>query len=56
MKENARKQRVVGIFLHGGGYCHMSAHEKSKTSKIPRRLMKVSICKVTVLCCLSNLN
>lgn len=32
---------VIGIFLHGGGYCHMSAHESSKTSKIPRRLMKV---------------
>jgi len=31
---------VIGIFLHGGGYCHMSAHEKSKTSKIPRRLIK----------------
>ncbi|KAL0063238.1 hypothetical protein AAF712_009840 [Marasmius tenuissimus] len=31
---------VVGIFMHGGGYCQMSAHEKSRTSNIPRRLMK----------------
>ncbi|KAI0077349.1 alpha/beta-hydrolase [Panus rudis PR-1116 ss-1] len=31
---------VIGIFMHGGGYCHMSAHESSSTSKIPRRLMK----------------
>lgn len=34
------KLPVIGIFLHGGGYCHMSAHEKCSTSKIPRRLMK----------------
>lgn len=26
--------------MHGGGYCHMSAHENSRTSNIPRRLMK----------------
>ena len=32
---------LIGIFLHGGGYCHMSAHEKASTSKIPARLMKV---------------
>ncbi|KAI0739053.1 alpha/beta-hydrolase [Daedaleopsis nitida] len=31
---------LIGIFLHGGGYCHMSAHENSSTSKIPARLMK----------------
>ncbi|KAI0716424.1 alpha/beta-hydrolase [Earliella scabrosa] len=31
---------LIGIFLHGGGYCHMSAHEKASTSKIPARLMK----------------
>ncbi|TFK89925.1 alpha/beta-hydrolase [Polyporus arcularius HHB13444] len=31
---------LIGIFLHGGGYCHMSAHETSSTSKIPARLMK----------------
>ncbi|KAI0760109.1 alpha/beta-hydrolase [Fomes fomentarius] len=30
---------LIGIFLHGGGYCHMSAHEKSSTSKIPARLI-----------------
>jgi hypothetical protein len=34
---------VVGLYLHGGGYCHMSAHEKSGTSRVPRRLMKVCI-------------
>ena len=32
---------VIGLYLHGGGYCHMSAHEKSGTSRVPRRLMKV---------------
>jgi hypothetical protein len=37
---------VIGLYLHGGGYCHMSAHEKSGTSRIPRRLMKV---RVTIL-------
>lgn len=34
---------VIGLYLHGGGYCHMSAHEKSGTSRVPRRLMKVSV-------------
>jgi len=34
---------VIGLYLHGGGYCHMSAHEKSGTSRIPRRLMKVRV-------------
>lgn len=28
--------------MHGGGYCHMSAHESTRTSRIPRGLMKVS--------------
>lgn len=37
---------VIGIFLHGGGYCHMSAHEDAGTSRIPRRLMKVCDCPV----------
>ncbi|KAH9973785.1 hypothetical protein BGW80DRAFT_1458832 [Lactifluus volemus] len=32
--------RVIGIYLHGGGYSHMSAHENSSTSRIPRRLIK----------------
>jgi hypothetical protein len=32
---------VIGLYLHGGGYCHMSAHENSGTSRVPRRLMKV---------------
>ncbi|KAF9011969.1 Alpha/Beta hydrolase protein [Cyathus striatus] len=31
---------LVGIFMHGGGYCHMSAHESSGTSRIPRGLIK----------------
>ncbi|KAI9509293.1 alpha/beta-hydrolase [Russula earlei] len=31
---------LIGLYLHGGGYCHMSAHEKSGTSRIPRRLME----------------
>lgn len=30
----------VGIYLHGGGYTHFSAHEEAQTSIIPRRLMK----------------
>ncbi|TFK49145.1 alpha/beta-hydrolase [Heliocybe sulcata] len=34
---------VIGIFLHGGGYCHMSAHESSGTSRIPRRLIENKI-------------
>lgn len=33
---------LIGIFMHGGGYCHMSAHESARTSRIPRRLIKVS--------------
>ncbi|KAM5536086.1 hypothetical protein V8D89_010185 [Ganoderma adspersum] len=31
---------VIGIFMHGGGYCHMSAHETAPTSQIPARLIK----------------
>ncbi|KAG6878150.1 hypothetical protein C0993_011568 [Termitomyces sp. T159_Od127] len=31
---------IIGIFMHGGGYCHMSAHESSRTSRIPRKLLK----------------
>ncbi|PCH35403.1 alpha/beta-hydrolase [Wolfiporia cocos MD-104 SS10] len=31
---------TIGVFLHGGGYSHMSAHENSPTSKIPRQLIK----------------
>lgn len=30
---------MVGVFMHGGGYCHMSAHEDSRTSRIPRGLV-----------------
>ncbi|KZV76465.1 alpha/beta-hydrolase [Peniophora sp. CONT] len=32
--------RLVGIYLHGGGYCHYSAHESSGTSRVPRRLVE----------------
>jgi hypothetical protein len=35
--------RVIGLYLHGGGYCHLPVHEKSTTSRIPRRLMKVRV-------------
>ena len=34
---------AIGLYLHGGGYCHMSAHEKSGTSRVPRRLMNVCV-------------
>jgi hypothetical protein len=41
---------LVGIFMHGGGYCHMSAEEKSPTSKIPRRLTKVRATLALAIC------
>jgi hypothetical protein len=31
---------VIGVFLHGGGYTQMSAHEGAGTSRIPRRLVR----------------
>ncbi|GAA6063487.1 hypothetical protein JCM10212_001003 [Sporobolomyces blumeae] len=31
---------LVGLYFHGGGYTHFSAHEDSQTSIIPRRLMQ----------------
>ncbi|KAI0032882.1 alpha/beta-hydrolase [Vararia minispora EC-137] len=31
--------RLIGVYLHGGGYCHYSAHESSGTSRVPRRLI-----------------
>lgn len=31
---------LIGIYLHGGGYTHFSAHEHAQTSIIPRRLMQ----------------
>ncbi|KAJ3794962.1 Alpha/Beta hydrolase protein [Lentinula aff. detonsa] len=37
---NKKQIPVIGIFFHGGGYSQLSAHEKSRTSHIPRRLMK----------------
>ncbi|KAK4056878.1 hypothetical protein OIO90_002128 [Microbotryomycetes sp. JL221] len=36
----ADKRGKVGIYLHGGGYTHFSAHEDAQTSIIPRRLLK----------------
>ncbi|GAA5916578.1 hypothetical protein JCM6882_002548 [Rhodosporidiobolus microsporus] len=30
---------LVGLYFHGGGYTHFSAHENAQTSAIPRRLM-----------------
>ena len=39
-----RCSKIIGMYFHGGGYCHMSAHESSGTSRIPRRLIKVSNC------------
>lgn len=38
-----REMPLVGIFMHGGGYCHMSAHESARTSRIPRGLIKVRV-------------
>jgi len=35
------KGDLVGIYFHGGGYTHFSAHESAQTSMIPRRLMQV---------------
>ncbi|KAJ4483930.1 Alpha/Beta hydrolase protein [Lentinula aciculospora] len=40
---NENQIPVVGIFFHGGGYSQLSAHENSRTSHIPRRLMKDSL-------------
>ncbi|KAJ4488765.1 hypothetical protein C8J55DRAFT_547755 [Lentinula edodes] len=37
---NKHQIPVVGVFFHGGGFSQLSAHEKSRTSHIPRRLMK----------------
>lgn len=34
------KGDLVGLYFHGGGYTHFSAHEDSQTSIIPRRLMQ----------------
>jgi hypothetical protein len=41
---------LIGIFMHGGGYCHMSAHESSRTSRIPRRLIKVTLVYISHSC------
>ncbi|KAK4047743.1 hypothetical protein OIV83_005251 [Microbotryomycetes sp. JL201] len=37
---DSTKGGKIGIYLHGGGYTHFSAHEEAQTSIIPRRLMK----------------
>jgi hypothetical protein len=39
-EEDVGKPEVIGIFMHGGGYTQMSAHENAGTSRIPRRLIK----------------
>lgn len=38
--ESDNKRKLVGIYVHGGAYAHMSAHEDCQTSIIPKRLMK----------------
>jgi hypothetical protein len=43
VEAQAGKTVVIGIFLHGGGYTQMSAHENAGTSRIPRRLVKDKI-------------
>ncbi|KAF9564056.1 alpha/beta-hydrolase [Agrocybe pediades] len=43
LESGTDKVPLVGIFMHGGGYCHMSAHESSRTSRIPRQLIKRKI-------------
>lgn len=40
IEAEAGKPEVIGIFMHGGGYTQMSAHEHAGTSRIPRRLVK----------------
>lgn len=37
------KVHMVGVFMHGGGYCHMSAHEDSRTSRMPRGFIQRGI-------------
>jgi hypothetical protein len=37
------KVHMVGVFMHGGGYCHMSAHEESRTSRMPRGFIQVRV-------------
>jgi len=34
---------VIELYPHVGVYCHLSAHEKSGTSRVPHRLMKTRI-------------
>lgn len=41
LESSAADVPLIGIFMHGGGYCHMSAHETARTSRIPRRLIRV---------------
>jgi len=49
LESGTDKVPLVGIFMHGGGYCHMSAHESSRTSRIPRQLIKVCIYSARIL-------
>lgn len=56
-QDGGDKGDLVGVYLHGGGYTHFSAHENAQTSAIPRRLMEVrqlvlellEICTLTIL-------
>lgn len=41
IEASAADASIIGIFMHGGGYTHMSAHENARTSRIPRTLLKV---------------
>ncbi|KDR77252.1 hypothetical protein GALMADRAFT_246557 [Galerina marginata CBS 339.88] len=43
MEAGNEKVPLIGVFMHGGGYCHMSAHESSRTSRIPRNLVQKNI-------------
>ncbi len=48
--------KLVGVFMHGGGYCHMSAHENSRTSRIPRGLIEVCFLLPLSPCCHRSAN
>ncbi|KAF9534497.1 Alpha/Beta hydrolase protein [Crepidotus variabilis] len=43
LEDHSGEVPIIGIFMHGGGYCHMSANESSRTSRIPRGLVERKI-------------
>lgn len=49
-QSNSNRPIMIGLFMHGGGYCHMSAHESSGPSIIPKRLIEVLAPSVIWLC------